>query len=172
MFHVGVDLQSYDGPNLPESIRIPKRPMRSCWECHGEQALVLKNLLSCDVLRAFALTWCRLALALWLLHAMKCVWVVEQPGTSLLGRHPRMRQLLKVMRIFRCSFWMCKYGSPSPERLKLFSNSAGIRFFRTSPLTKKQRERLPVRLASTRVRADGTKSYSGNKHLKDSQTWP
>ena len=115
----------------------------------------------------------RVALALWLIHSMDKTWVIEQPASSLAARHPRFRALLKCMRIWRIAFWLCKYGAASPKRLKLWSNSRGIRFFGTSALTKKQRERLPHRLAETKIGPDGRKTYTGNKALlKDSQTRP
>ena len=62
---------------------------------------------------------------------------------------------------------MCKYGSPSPKRTVLWGNSKGVKRFRTDKLTKKDLERLPVRLA--RKSGDG-RGYTGNKTaLKQSQ---
>ena len=105
----------------------------------------------------------RVCLALWLISARKCVWVLEQPISSLAHRHPRFQELLKTIRIFRASLWLSHYGAPSPKRVKLFSNSSGIKAFRTPKLTRRLREALPVRLAASKVKADGSKSYTGDK---------
>ena len=103
---------------------------------------------------------------------MKCVFVVEQPSSSLLHRHPRFRALVSILRIFRISFWLSKFGAKSPKRLKLFSNSSGIGKFRTGKLSKQEREKLPHRLASYKIDPiTGKKTYTGNKALlKESQT--
>ena len=98
---------------------------------------------------------------------MKCVFVIEQPSTSLLYRHPRFQELLKVVRIYKTSFWMAKYGAPSPKRTVLWANSGAVRKFRTDKLSRKDLNRLPVRLARKNV--DG-RGYTGNKkELKASQ---
>ena len=124
--------------------------------CKFHPSWLFQLLYACNV-QSCLLVMARVALALWLIHALGKTWVVEQPASSIAGRHPRFRALLRCMRIWRIHFWLCKFGSKSPKRLKLWSNSRGIRFFGTSVLTKKQRERLPHRLAKTKVRADGKK---------------
>ena len=91
----------------------------------------------------------------------------------MVDRHPRFRALVASFRIFRVSFWLSKYGARSPKRLKMYSNSRGVRAFRTRALTKRERERLPDRLASHRVNANGKKVWTGKKTLlKNSQTEP
>ena len=98
---------------------------------------------------------------------MQCVFVIEQPSTSILYRHPRFQDLCRLLPIFRAAFWMRKYGSPSPKRTVLWGNSKGVKRFRTDKLTKTDLERLPVRLA--RKSGDG-RGYTGNKTaLKQSQ---
>ena len=105
----------------------------------------------------------RVCLALWLISSRKCVWALEQPISSLAHRHPRFQELLRAIRIFRASLWLSHYGARSPKRIKLFSNSSGVRAFRTPKLTRRMRERLPLRLATSKVKADGKKAYTGNK---------
>lgn len=98
------------------------------------------------------------------------VWVVEQPSTSLLFRHPRLQWLCKLMpvtsldnvsgilawqciqdhigrrsltslaQVYRCNFWMLFFKSPSPKRTSLWSSSSQIKRFWLGKLTKKIRE--------------------------------
>ena len=107
----------------------------------------------------------RACLAIYLIVAMQCVFVMEQPSTSLLYRHPRFQDLCKLLPIYRSSFWMAKYGAQSPKRTVLWGNTKGIKEFRTDKLSRKDLDRLPVRLART-----NGKGYTGNKkELKQSQ---
>ena len=115
------------------------------------------------LLGSFSIELCdlnRCVLLMYLIHSCRSVWVLEQPGSSLAHRARRFRELTKRMRIFTVSFWMCFWGSPSPKRTRVWSNSRGISRFRTPTLTKKHRNKLPVRLAK-----NNGKHWTGDKEL-------
>lgn len=112
----------------------------------------------------------RAALICCLVTVLGGVWVVEQPSTSLLFRHPRLQWLCKLMpvtsldnvsgilawqciqdhigrrsltslaQVYRCNFWMLFFKSPSPKRTSLWSSSSQIKRFWLGKLTKKIRE--------------------------------
>ena len=112
----------------------------------------------------------RVSLLLWLIQAKMGLWTIEQPATSLAHRHPRFREVVSLVRVWRVGFWLGRYGARSPKRLRVWSNSSGIGAFRTTPMTKKDRDRLPDRLAVSGVNAQGKKVFSGKqKLLKQSQ---
>ena len=120
--------------------------------------------------------------------AKGAVWVLEQPVSSIIWRHPRLRWLLQSSRVacsayiwslelrewvvcllleaFRCAFWMLRFGARSPKRTRLWSNSRGIRHFASArPLTKHERIRRggDTTLATSSVGRDGKKKFTGKK---------
>ena len=136
----------------------------------------------------------RMVLAIYLILAKKAVWVLEQPTSSIIWYHPRMRQLLYsskafnvvmlcelpcrapltdssstcLMQAWRASFWMLRYGSRTPKHTRLWSNSKGIaKFQHGSPLTRAERLRLggSRTLAKASVGPDGKKRFSGKKDV-------
>ena len=46
-----------------------------------------------------SITLSRMSLAIYLILAKSGVWVLEQPSSSMIWRHPRMQQLLRVTRV-------------------------------------------------------------------------
>ena len=113
----------------------------------------------------------RVVLLLWLVQARGCFWTLEQPATSLAWRHHRFRQLCRRLRVWRIGFWLGMFGAKSPKRLRLWANSKAIRAFKTQPMTKKDRDRLPQRLAKKKINSRGEVTYTGDKAaLKESQT--
>lgn len=61
---------------------------------------------------------------------------------------------------------MC-YGSKTPKRSSLWCNKKGVAGFATGKLPKNRGE---IRLVKIDVRADGKRSWTGNKNLKQSQS--
>jgi hypothetical protein len=68
--------------------------------------------------------------------------------------------------VFRHSFWMRGFGSRTPKRTTIWSNSSAIRFFTTS---KKARRVVDRKLADSYVDGAGRKRFKGNANLRKSQ---
>lgn len=77
---------------------------------------------------------------------------------------------MAAIEVFKQSFWMRAFGSPTPKRTTLWSNSSGIRYFCTS---KKARGKSKgPKLADTYIDKAGKKRYKGNGNLRKSQFQP
>lgn len=86
---------------------------------------------------------------------------------------PSMAMLLLVYpqlgaptQVFKISFWMRGFGSKTPKRTTLWSNSSAIRFFHTS---RKARKLVKAKLADTYRDKQGRKRFKGNSNLRKSQ---
>ncbi|CAL1139171.1 unnamed protein product [Cladocopium goreaui] len=113
----------------------------------------------------------RMILALILIMSRGGVWLLEQPVSSLVFRHPRFRELLRRTTVWRQSFWMRGWGARTPKRTTLWSNSRAIRKFQTA--SKFSRAAKSARkLADVYYDRAGNKRYKGNRNLKSSQEYP
>ena len=54
--------------------------------------------------------------------AIGCVWLLEQPSSSLMGLTPRMLEVASLMKVFRCQTWMGPFGAPTAKASILFCN--------------------------------------------------
>ncbi|CAL1157992.1 unnamed protein product [Cladocopium goreaui] len=114
----------------------------------------------------------RTFLAMLVVMAKQGVWVLEQPSTSLAFRLRGFQKLLRTCTVFRQSFWMRGFGSKTPKRTTLWSNSSGVRFFCTSKKARKGRGGATPKLADTYRDALGRKRFKGNANLRKSQEYP
>jgi hypothetical protein len=65
----------------------------------------------------------RVALAIYLLNAKQCFWILEQPMSSLLMLHIRMQQLMDSgASVYRAFVWLGAYGHTSPKPTYLYSS--------------------------------------------------
>ena len=139
-----------------------------------------------------------MVLALILVMAKNGTWVLEQPFSSLVFRHPRFQQLLKYTtvpwlyldrccretnnmifrftipaQVYRQAFWMAGWGGCTPKRTVLWSNSTGIRWFATTQKYGRMKKRMgskkQKKLADVYFDSRGQKRYKGNSNLKTSQ---
>ena len=108
-----------------------------------------------------------MALIVWVLEAKNILWVYEQPATSLLFEHPRMRGLIKARNIFRSFMHMGSFGAPTPKPTMLWGPDPAVMQF-ALPLPKKTWE---TELVTREVR-DGRVWVTGNGHMKGSQSYP
>ena len=69
--------------------------------------------------------------------------------------------------VFKQSFWMRGFGSKTPKRTTLWSNSTGVRFFSTSKRARGKKTSL--KLADVYYDVHGKKRYKGNSNLRSSQ---
>ena len=129
---------------------------------------------------------------IYLIEAMEGKYLVEQPASSLLWRHPRLEEharrtcvhssvfvcvmyclhipcishaLCRPSQVWRQSFWMRIYGAPTLKRTKIWSNSKKIRKLRTRKLVKQDRTSVKVKLAKVSVSQGGKKCFTGDKKL-------
>ena len=110
----------------------------------------------------------RMSLIVWLLEAKKVLWVYEQPASSLLWEHNRMRSLVKSRFIYRTHMFMGSYGAPTKKPTMLWGPDPLINMFSIPLPTNVQWEKD---LVSTYVR-DGRTWVTGNSNLKGSQSYP
>lgn len=172
----------------------------------------------------------RTFLAISLIVARGGVWVIEQPSSSLVYRHPRFQQMLQLTtvtlrhpicwfllyfraeglkkcsmlasntnrykyaiytyispvymnsyrsclfhpsssqpaQVFKQAFWMRGWGSRTPKRSILWSNSSAVRMFRTDKKHARSTNKNH-KLATTYHDRAGNKRYKGNRNMKRSQ---
>ncbi|CAL1162909.1 unnamed protein product [Cladocopium goreaui] len=111
----------------------------------------------------------RTFLLMQLIAAKGGVWVLEQPSSSIVFRMKRFQELLGKQRVFKQSFWMRGFGSKTPKRTTIWSNSSAVRFFTTS---KKARKVVGRKFADTYMDSKGRKRFKGNGNLQKSQEYP
>jgi hypothetical protein len=107
--------------------------------------------------------------------ARRCGFVLEQPGSSILWRHPAMAHVQRVARSFGgrwhliCTY-MHHFGAGHVKRTELCSNESWTHHLaRAHP----GRVRTEKPAATTRRRkSDGKLQCSGTRHLKSTQTYP
>ena len=58
--------------------------------------------------------------------SMGVIWLVEQPGQSILLAHPRMHQLWHNITAWKRRFWMGCYGGPTAKPHFIVSNSLPV----------------------------------------------
>ena len=109
----------------------------------------------------------RMSLILWVLEAKRCLWLYEQPQTSLLFQHPRMQQFVESCVVFKIHCWMGSYGASSPKGTHLWGPHADIQKF-ILPLPCK----TWAPLVTKKTLADGRVQVSGSSDLKGSQAYP
>ncbi len=87
-----------------------------------------------------------------------------------------MRGILKppLAQVYRCNFWMCFFGSKSPKRTALWSNSKLIKKFWLGKLSKQVREKLQKEHPTFKtvvkyVDKDGKRRFHGSKQLRSTQ---
>lgn len=69
--------------------------------------------------------------------------------------------------VWRQAFWMRGWGSNTPKRTILWSNSRGVRKFATHKKYAKGKKKN--QLATVYIDSNGKKRYQGNSRLKGSQ---
>ena len=112
-----------------------------------------------------------MALILWVLEAKRCLWLYEQPQTSLLWEHPRMQHFLKNLRgslVYKTHMWMGSYGANTPKGTHLWGPTEAINKF-ALPLPQKEWEQ---QLVTKKTLDDGRIQVTGNSALKESQAYP
>ena len=68
---------------------------------------------------------------LMLITAAGSVWLLENPGSSVVMKHDHMQQLIRLLRkngipIYRQTFWMAHYNHPNFKLTKIWSTANGI----------------------------------------------
>ena len=105
----------------------------------------------------------RMAIIVWILECKNVCWVYEQPHSSLLFEHPKMRDLVKMRRVFRAFTWMGSFGARSPK---------GTHLWAPTPLVHRFSMPLPTDvtwatdLVKKEVTKDGKVRVTGDKALK------
>lgn len=177
--------RSFSSMNLGTSKRSPTTP-------EGDQNL--PHVVEGNLLLA------RTVLLVFLVVALKGCWLLEQPGGSVAHWHPRFEQLVaSALKIYETRWWARHYGSLTPfldnvsgrlcfclegetfrakllrllprKRHKAWSNTVVVKWLNRGILTKAQRESCVVTTVNKK-KVGNKVSYSGNKHLKKTQSYP
>jgi hypothetical protein len=103
-------------------------------------------------------------------------FILEQPGTSLMFEHPRIRQLQELadaggLRPIRSIWtWMGAFGAPTPKPTKLFGTPIWMMALKRTIRRKDFAKRTDLVTYTEDV--TGKVSYSGSTGLKSSQAYP
>ena len=79
----------------------------------------------------------RMALILWVLESKRCLWLYEQPQTSLLWEHHRMQEYLSKNIVYKVHTWMGAFGAATPKGTHLWGPQSSILKF-ALPLPQRQ----------------------------------
>ena len=139
------------------------------------------------------------ALICLLIVALGGDFCVEQPGSSMLWQHPRLQYICTKIeagicicmyitytkyiycgplpcpvQVFRASFWMAFFNSPSPKRTCVWSTRPEIRRFWLGRLTQKVKDKMKQKFPGFKTTVQyldksGRKRYHGSKQLKQTQ---
>ena len=160
---------------LPGSALAHWGPMCSSWVylSRGSSGRRVYNVLgirpdgsTSRAVREGNLTVSRLVLLLMVCSALDVIWIVEQPQSSLLFLHKRMRQLCELLKTFSSRTWMGAYGAASAKLTMLLCNHPMV-------YTLQRKLHKKTFIASSRTYrdcADGT--VTGTAELAASQVCP
>ncbi|CAE7466266.1 unnamed protein product [Symbiodinium pilosum] len=131
--------------------------------CQGLPSVDASNLMA----------W-RVALLCLATSALGGVWVIEQPGSSILIESDPMQMVCGLLQVFKCRFWMWHYQSRTAKPTVLWSPSSAIRTFWRGRLNlaevraEKQARNPQNRQAPTRKYKDagGRQRFQGTSELK------
>ncbi|CAK9008773.1 unnamed protein product [Durusdinium trenchii] len=118
----------------------------------------------------------RCALLLYSIVAMGGCFLLEQPRSSMLSWHPRIREVfLALKQVWSASWWMAHYYSVFPKRHIAWGNSQTIGKLDLGVLCRAYQKKLASlgkRSAKTYRSGDGKKRFVGTVHLKTSGNYP
>ncbi|CAK9011436.1 Uncharacterized protein SCF082_LOCUS11092 [Durusdinium trenchii] len=114
---------------------------------------------------------CLLILAI---SAMGGGWLLEQPSTSCVEWHPRVRLLWRLLpEVFSAKWWACMYGAPTAKRHIGWSNCKTIKCLDLGRMVRKlHTKKGGLKSTKTYRNKEGKKSFAGNQHLKGTGTYP
>ncbi|CAL1131372.1 unnamed protein product [Cladocopium goreaui] len=128
------------------------------------------------------MVWCGNKLAavtvllIMVVSAMNGAWILEQPSSTRLLSHPRVRHLWHLLpRVYEARWWMAMFGSLTPKRHVAWSNSRSVKLLDLGVLAKVIRDKLAKHAQqSTRkyTNGRGKRAFVGTKFLKNTQTYP
>ena len=112
----------------------------------------------------------RASLLFWLGHTLGHTVVIEQPASSLMALHPRLQTIIGFITVYKVKTFLGHFRAESPKPIMLLSNCAHIGGVNKYKL----RNWLPAsqNVTKTSVGSDGVHRVSGDKGLKETQTYP
>ncbi|CAE7839921.1 unnamed protein product [Symbiodinium sp. CCMP2592] len=105
-------------------------------------------------------------------------FIVEQPASSLLFRHDRMRWLCQRLRVYKVALWMGQFNSKTPKRTMLWSSTSIVSLFLNKRFSLKQyraaakKKNSVIKPVRRYKNANGCACWTGTTQLKDTQTYP
>ncbi|CAE7576215.1 unnamed protein product [Symbiodinium sp. CCMP2592] len=94
-------------------------------------------------------------------------WVIEQPRTSLLLQSQRFKWLRDKLQVYRLDLWMALFGSRTPKRSSLWSNSRVISLFFSSRKLQRSLQDPTFKTTKRYVNEKGKQCFEGNRNLTD-----
>jgi len=114
----------------------------------------------------------RVIVLLLIIHVRGGLFVIEQPASSLMHRHPRFQYLMSILSVFKAFVYMGSFGAPSEKPTHLYANDRCIHELEGRP--RPARERMSHRgLVIKRYKnRHGQPCITGGPKLKSSQAYP
>ncbi|CAK8986521.1 unnamed protein product [Durusdinium trenchii] len=108
--------------------------------------------------------------------AMGGSWMLEQPRSSLLTWHPRIRLLWRLLpKVYQAKWWAGMYGAPTWKRHIGWSSSPTIQCLDLGRLCKKYKDTIAkygVKSTKQYKSKTGVKRFAGSKALKSTGSYP
>ena len=98
-------------------------------------------------------------------------WLPEQPDTSLMGEHPRMKQLYDMVGFYTVKTWMGLYGAATRKRTTLRSTEGWLATLKLD-MRGKSGSFSSAGICNTYVHGNGKKRTNGTNKLKQTQEYP
>lgn len=116
----------------------------------------------------------RVVLIILAITAMGGSWMLEQPNSSQVHWHPRIRLLWRLLpQVFEARWWACMYGAPTAKRHVGWSNCRTVKLLDLGRMIKKiHNQKGGIKSTKTYRNRRGKKSFSGSKFLKSTGTYP
>ncbi len=138
---------------------------RSGWNPLGDQSL--KQVAGANKMVSRMCLICRL------LNARNVWWVLEQPQSSLMEKHPRFQELVADSDVYEARFSMQIHGAETRKPTVAYSNRPEVIELtkgKSSAMRKLTKADLQIIVKS--VRYDGKVQIKGGKDLKATQAYP
>lgn len=118
----------------------------------------------------------RTCLLIWVIQAMGCSFILEQPRSSMLIWHPRIREVLRsIPKAFLAYWWMHKFGGLTAKRHLALSNAPTVARLDLGKICMKHQKKLAASSAKSAITyrsKSGKTAFKGSRFLKSTGTYP
>ncbi|CAK9026536.1 unnamed protein product [Durusdinium trenchii] len=113
------------------------------------------------------------ALLILAITAMGGTWILEQPRSSLVIWHPRIRLLWRLLpKVYEARWWACMYGSATAKRHIAWSNSPTVQLLDLGQMVRAHYKLQGAKSTKKYRNKRGKVAFCGSSFLKQTQTYP